>query len=439
MVVVGPACGALAGSGSGRRVKGGTGLTSGRRRTAAWLVLAPWAGWAAVRGLGLERGYPGVPLLALTPYVAALAVVPLAAALLLRQRAAVVAALAVAAVLVAGVAPRALPARGAPADGPELRVLTANLYYGDADPRALVELVRRERVDVLSVQELTPAAGDALERAGLSALLPHQHLAAESGASGSGLYARFPLEPLPQVPPGSAFAMPRAAVDVPGAAALEVVAVHPPPPIGPEGVRTWQRDLAGLPSAGTPAALRILAGDFNATLDHRELRQLLARGYRDAAAASGAGWAATWPGTGTRLPPPVTIDHVLVDRRATPIRVTVHDLPGSDHRPVLAEVGLARGAGEPGGEGADVLGELGRIEDVELRTDLGHEQGQHLEGLRTGAHQAGVLVDRFDHRDAGPDALGDPLGRGVQAHLGGVLVGRRRHPARHVGRDLVVG
>lgn len=328
-------------------------MSSGRRRLTAWIVLAPWAAWALVRGLGLERGYPLVPLLALTPYVTVLVVVPLAAALLLRQRAAGLAALGVAAVLAAGVAPRGVPSRTAALDGPELRVLTANLYYGRADPRALVDLVRRERVDVLSVQELTPAARDALEREGLTVSLPYQHAEAEAGASGSGLYARFPLAPLPQVPSSSAFAMPRAGLDIPGAPALEVVAVHPPPPINAESVRRWEHDLAGLFPAGAAKPLRILAGDFNATLDHRELRRLLARGYRDAAAASGAGWTATWPRTGTRLPPPVTIDHILIDRRATPGRVTVHDLPGSDHRPVLAEVGLPSSPSQAGGRGAN--------------------------------------------------------------------------------------
>lgn len=56
------------------------------------------------------------------------------------------------------------------------------------------------------MQELTPKIRDALEREGLTALLPHRHLDARYGASGSGLYARFPLAPLPQVPARSAFA-----------------------------------------------------------------------------------------------------------------------------------------------------------------------------------------------------------------------------------------
>ena len=40
---------------------------------------------------------------------------------------------------------------------------------------------------------------------------------------------------------------------------------------------------------------RILAGDFNATLDHPELRAVLDRGYVDAADAASGGLKPTWP------------------------------------------------------------------------------------------------------------------------------------------------
>ena len=54
------------------------------------------------------------------------------------------------------------------------------------------------------------------------------------------------------------------------------------------GVRCgrWRGDLRALPPATPDGPLRILAGDFNATLDHAELRRLLDTGYEDAAARS---------------------------------------------------------------------------------------------------------------------------------------------------------
>jgi endonuclease/exonuclease/phosphatase (EEP) superfamily protein YafD len=111
--------------------------------------------------------------------------------------------------------------------------------------------------------------------------------------------------------------------------------VHPPPPTRRQLTR-WEPDLRALPPAGRRGGARILAGDFNATLDHAELRRILDAGYRDVAASVGAGWRATWPSTG-RLPG-VAIDHVLIPEHWRALRAEVLALPGSDHRAVLAEI-----------------------------------------------------------------------------------------------------
>ena len=84
----------------------------------------------------------------------------------------------------------------------------------------------------------------------------------------------------------------------------------------------------------------ILAGDFNATLDHSVLRSLISTGYRDAADVVGKGFVGTWgPYDGDRIPP-VTLDRVLADKRIGVVDVAVFDLAGSDHRPVMATLTL---------------------------------------------------------------------------------------------------
>jgi len=100
----------------------------------------------------------------------------------------------------------------------------------------------------------------------------------------------------------------------------------------------WSSALESLPSAGAGAPW-VLAGDFNATLDHAELRDVIDRGYRDAGDAAGEGLEPTWP-VGGRHMPPVTIDHVLADRRLGIADYEVLGLPGSDHRPVYARLVL---------------------------------------------------------------------------------------------------
>jgi endonuclease/exonuclease/phosphatase family metal-dependent hydrolase len=85
----------------------------------------------------------------------------------------------------------------------------------------------------------------------------------------------------------------------------------------------------------------VLAGDFNATLDQAEFRDVVDRGYADAAAVTGKGLEPTFPTMGHRLlPPTVAIDHVLADRRLGISEYGVDDLPGSDHRAVHAQLVL---------------------------------------------------------------------------------------------------
>jgi endonuclease/exonuclease/phosphatase (EEP) superfamily protein YafD len=112
---------------------------------------------------------------------------------------------------------------------------------------------------------------------------------------------------------------------------------HYPPELGQVG--RWRAGLESLPPTGPGGSAWILAGDFNATLDHAELRDVLDRGYRDAADTTGMGLTATWPARGSRLPP-VTIDHVLADRRLGIADYAVEDVPGTDHRAVFARLAI---------------------------------------------------------------------------------------------------
>ncbi|OKI89570.1 endonuclease/exonuclease/phosphatase family protein [Micromonospora sp. CB01531] len=308
--------------------------------TACWLTVAPVAAWAVLRLAGLERG-PLVQAVAFTPYIAAASLVPLVLALALRRRAAAVAAAVIALALVGVVAPRAVAAGQPEVGGPTLRLLTANLLVGGADPARLVELVRAHRVDVLAVQEFTPGIAAELDRLGLATLLPYRELNPEVGTTGSGVYARFPLsEGGFRRNPGFAFTQAYGTLAVPGAPPLRVESAHPAAPYAVEALPDWWTDLRGQPPATPRGRLSILAGDFNATLDHAPLRELIATGYVDAADAAGAGLAGTWGPYDGDLIPPVTIDHVLVDRRIAVRSVAVHPVPGSDHRAVLAELRL---------------------------------------------------------------------------------------------------
>ncbi|HEU5062493.1 MAG TPA: endonuclease/exonuclease/phosphatase family protein [Solirubrobacterales bacterium] len=292
-----------------------------------------------VRLFGLERGFPLVPLMAFTPYAAVAALLVAGVAVALRNWAAAAVAGLATLCLALAVLPRAVGDGTVDAAGRQtFTVLSANIHHGTGDAEALAELVEHHRPDLLAIQELTPSFARELRRAGLDRLLPNQILETRPDVSGSGLYSRLPMRKLP-APQVFAFRQPRAVLRLPDGRRIRVVDVHPYPPQR-HHVEQWTAALESLPSAGRGIPW-VLVGDFNATLDHSQLREILDRGYRDAADVAGEGLEPTWPAEewASRLPG-VTIDHVLADRRLGVVDYEVEELPGSDHRPLRAELAL---------------------------------------------------------------------------------------------------
>ncbi|MEU7898903.1 endonuclease/exonuclease/phosphatase family protein [Nonomuraea sp. NPDC049152] len=306
----------------------------GRGRWMSWLVAALIAAWAVVRVFGLERGSFLTQLMTLTPYALVVGVV-VAVVLAVRRRAAAVPALAACVALAAVVLPRAF-ADPLTARGPALKVLSINLF-SRADAESVVSLVREFDPDVFSALELAPETVRRLDEAGLDTLMPYRVLQPAWGATGSGLFAKHPLTELKGLFTPIGHHMPAATVTLPSGAQAQVVAIHPNPPLGRMATE-WNASLAAMPPP-SPDVVRVLAGDFNASIDHSALRGLLGKGYIDAAETAGKGLTPTWP-HGRLIPPLITIDHVLADRRVGVARVEVRDVPRTDHRAVFAELRL---------------------------------------------------------------------------------------------------
>jgi endonuclease/exonuclease/phosphatase family metal-dependent hydrolase len=306
------------------------------RTVIAWVLVVPSALWAVVRCFGFEGGYPLVPLIAYTPYVAVLALATTASAGLLRRWVPLGVGAVATLALLAVVLPRAI-ANGDPAvaNPIDLRILTLNTHDSKADPDAIAKLVRENRIDLLSVQELTTEGATELRRSAVARELPYGLLALQGDAYGSGLFSRYPL-----ARDGASRAIREidATVKLPGRS-VDVSCVHPVAPTGSIAVREWKDTLASLPQAQPDGPLRVLAGDFNATLDNESLRKLIDSGYRDAGDAEGKGLDFTWP-VGRAFPPLVAIDHVLADKRIAISDFQTHDVSGSDHRAISVTLSL---------------------------------------------------------------------------------------------------
>jgi endonuclease/exonuclease/phosphatase (EEP) superfamily protein YafD len=356
--------------------------------------LAVWAG-ARISGADRVRRteVPVVQLMSLTPMVAAAAPWVALGLRLSRRRGPALTAAVAAGALALAVQPRAAARPQPAARGPKLRVLSFNAYFGLADAEVLTDLVRQLDADVLLVQELTEDAVSRLKLAGLDDLLPYTQLELRGGSRGSGIYSRFPLREGPPVTP-TLMAQPSALAELPGGGAVELVCVHPCSPglrrFG--GTAQWRRELGLLPPPGELP--RVLAGDFNATLDHADFRKLLRLGYADAGRQAGKALTPTWglPGKNRAL---LTLDHVLVDRSCAVLGYSVHEVPNSDHRAVFAEIQLRLPAAPAQARGGQRRrrqeGRLaGEVERVERRPGRGVARGQR--------GQVPFLLDQLEHR-----------------------------------------
>jgi len=308
---------------------------------AAWLFSIGVTIWTLLWITGWNSWFPAVQLYAFTPYALATAAVGVPIVLVRHRKQAVIAAVSTA-VLAIGVLPRAI-ADGEPLPGgPQLRVASANLLVGEADPAAILTHVRDLDIDLLAVQEMTPAWLAAFERAGIGAVLPHRFVAPASLAEGSAVFSRHPISG-----GGSHlmalgwFQQVYCFVHVPGAAPVRVESAHAASPYNAEMVPYWEITLRREPSGSG-----ILLGDFNATLDHGAFRAVLDRGWRDAASVVGAGFAPTWgPFNGDPVPP-VAIDHVLVSAGIGVRDFAAYTVAGSDHRMIVSTVLLGLASGE---------------------------------------------------------------------------------------------
>ena len=223
-----------------------------------------------------------------------------------------------------------------------IRVMTANLYLGHADSQTLVATAAAN-ADILAVQELTPEAVAGLSSAGLDRVFPFRVLDARDYASGVGLWSRYPVTQSARVN-GFTLAMLRARIHVDTIPVDPTVVVAHMAGPWPQPITDWQRDMALMPttlhaaSVAAGAGCVFAAGDFNATYDMRTFRDLLRDGYRDGAEQAGSGITGTYPAN-TRVPPMLAIDHLLT-RQCAATLVKVVDVPGSDHRGLVATLAI---------------------------------------------------------------------------------------------------
>lgn len=236
--------------------------------------------------------------------------------------------------------PPLVPRSPPPAAGETLRLVSANLLMVHPEPDVLAAELEGIDADVMVLQEYSPRWKATAVQRGWFERYPHQATAIRDDSFGCAIFSRIPLEDVGIV---TMAGLPQLQVTVVvDGQSVDVLDVHTLPP----------RTASYVPDhhAGTEAILEwvdargerpfVVAGDFNST-PYSRFDAAMGRRADDAWDLAGAGYGHTAP-NGVFPLPPIRLDHVYVSESLTVTSAEMGRGSGSDHRPLVVEVGLRR-------------------------------------------------------------------------------------------------
>ncbi|MEU9183230.1 endonuclease/exonuclease/phosphatase family protein [Streptomyces sp. NPDC048484] len=217
-------------------------------------------------------------------------------------------------------------------DGADLSVVSHNVNEHNPHPTRTARALAAAGADLLALEEL----GDATPRyeRALAAAYPYHVVRGTVG-----LWSKSPIDTSRTVDIAPWPRALRAVVRTPeGPVAVYVAHLLSVRVTAASGFTAAARDAAAHRLAtvlrAEPLRRTVLVGDFNGTLDDRELSPVASR-MRSAQTEAGAGFGFTWPSSF----PVARIDHILV-RGVTPRASWTLPATDSDHLPVAAKLRL---------------------------------------------------------------------------------------------------
>ncbi len=223
---------------------------------------------------------------------------------------------------------------------PFVKVATFNVAGDEADLRRLAEWIEAEEIDVICLQEVNGTEN-----------IGQQLLTRLDGWHGAirrevAILSRFPLGREQSIPMGGRLNRDVLAVEVGAPRPLWVASVHWPAPQPTKGLSRLAEDqqvrseyLASTLEIGSRRDWpTVLGGDFNTPPRHGLYREMLAQ-YGNAFAQSGKGLGYTFSKDRSMI----RIDHLWLSSDLKAADCQVGPDLGSDHLPVVAEIGLLDG------------------------------------------------------------------------------------------------
>jgi endonuclease/exonuclease/phosphatase (EEP) superfamily protein YafD len=213
----------------------------------------------------------------------------------------------------------------------QISLLDANVSQSNRNLSQLAAEIRRNRPQVVTLEEVKPGSLQSLESTHVMDLYRFKMVKLASGSDGMAMWSVFPLEGATE---WSAAGHPelRAWLELPGHQRLRIDVLHTNAPYGRGQPGWWDGQMEAIKKELARESRPLVAvGDLNATWYDWHFQALLGLGLRDAAVVAGQGWRMTWPRDQQPVVPYLRIDHVLLSRAVALYSYHVSGDKGSDH------------------------------------------------------------------------------------------------------------
>ncbi len=226
--------------------------------------------------------------------------------------------------------------------GKPLKILHINVLGPSRNSAAVARLIRQTRPDILTLAEYNGWWQNALKRSGVLDAFTSRYVVPYGN---DGVYSRIPFRDAHTEFMATGRDPTTIVHFILQGSPVTLLVVHPRPPVKPDWYARhqkhfarWERDF---PRYGPHV---LMVGDLNSSPWGAPFRHFIAASdLRDTQLGYGIQptWPTFWPCPWLRLPVPlIPIDHVLISRQFTVISQKTGPFVGSDHLPVIVELGF---------------------------------------------------------------------------------------------------
>lgn len=216
-----------------------------------------------------------------------------------------------------------------------ITIYSHNVLWGNANVSEMASEIAINKPDIIVMQETSDGFLSKLNlEPELVGYQYHLDGIEDLDHVGPTIWSKFPLIDSKQERLGAA-PITSTIVKTPSAE-FRLYGIHTSAPVTKLAAKFWNKQydlLKGFDSTKPT----LLVGDFNATEDHKQFRQLLSNGWDDAHSSKGCGLDNTW--SLSPIPVPILrLDHVLHTSHFEVSSLEVGPANNSDHKPVIVRL-----------------------------------------------------------------------------------------------------